>query len=100
MESTKTSRGFLVAILLVVVVGLTALDIYQDHVIKFQRDQLRWLMTHSIIRPDVVATDPAKAAPAAVPGTVKNDAAKAPAANVALVPQSAKPATRAQTAKP
>lgn len=96
MESTKTSRGFLVAILCVVVVGLTALDIYQDHVIRVQRDDLRWLLTHAIIRMDANPADAAKPAPSASP----SNSAKAPAAAVAVVPQSTKPAAPARTAKP
>ena len=100
MESTKTSRGFLIAILLLVVAGLTALDIYQDHVINKQRYELRWLMTHSIIRPDAAAVDPAKAAPAATQGAAKNDPAKVSAADVAVVPQSTKPAAGPRAAKP
>lgn len=86
-------------ILLVVVAGLTALDIYQAKVIEQQKYELRWLMTHSIIRPDAIAADAQKAAPANQ-GATKNGAAKAPAANVAVVPQSAKPAAPAPAAKP
>ncbi|HXZ18775.1 MAG TPA: hypothetical protein VEG63_02440 [Candidatus Acidoferrales bacterium] len=96
MESTKTSRGFLVAILCVVVVGLTALDIYQDRVIERQRFELRWLLTHAIIRADAAPADAAKPAPSASP----SNAAKVPAADVAVVPQSSEPAAPAHTAKP
>ncbi len=96
MESTKTSRGFLVAILLVVVVGLTALDIYQDRVIQKQRYELRWLVTHATIHVDANSADAAKTAPSASP----SNAAKAPAADVAVLPQSSKPAATAHTAKP
>ena len=95
MESTKTSRGFLVAILLVTVVGLTALDIYQDHVIRRQQFELRWLMTHTVFKAElpVPASDGSKSA---VPAA----ADKAPAASVAVVPQSSKPAAPAPSAKP
>lgn len=94
MESTKTSRGFLVAILVGTVVVMTALDIYQDRVIAQQRFELRWLMTHSVIRPDV----PMDAVAKATIGSAAADAAKAAPASVAVVPPSAKPA--APTAKP
>jgi hypothetical protein len=99
MESTKSSRGFLLAVLLVAVVGLTALDIYQDLIIRRQRDDLRWLMTHSVIRLDAPVPDASKPAPAAQPAP-KNDSAKASPANVALIPPSAKPAAPAPASKP
>jgi Tfp pilus assembly protein PilE len=84
MESTKTSRGFLVAVLLVAVCALTALNIYQDHVIKSQRYELRWLMTHSVIRPETIAADLARNSQGKGPQT--------PPASVAQLPPAAKPA--------
>jgi len=99
MESTKTSRGALVAILVVTVAGLVALDIYQDRIIERQRNELRWLMTHSIIRPDAVAADAAKSAPSQQ-GAAKNDSPKTPAADVAVVPPSSRPAAPAPASKP
>jgi len=98
MESTKTSRGFLVAILVVAVVGLTALDVYQDRVIAQQRYELNWLKTHSVINLDAIAADIRAAKAAQNPA--KNDAPKPPAADVAVVPQSSKPAAPAPAAKP
>jgi hypothetical protein len=98
MESTKTSRGFLVAILVVVVVGLTALDIYQDHVIAHQRYELNWLKTHSIISLDAIAADVRAAQNAK--GAANGQAPKTPPPSVAAVPQSTKPAASAPTAKP
>jgi len=95
MESTKTSRGLLVAILLVTVVALTALDIFQDRVIERQRVELRWLITHTVIRPDV----PVDAAAKSAVGAAAADAAKGSASSVAVAAQSAKPAAPA-TAKP
>jgi len=52
MESTKKSSATLIAFLLAVVVGLTALNMYQDKVIAKQRFELQWLMTHAVIKMD------------------------------------------------
>ena len=103
MESTKSSRGFLVAILFVALLGVTALDIYQDKVIAKQRYELNWLKTHSIISLDAIAADVrAEQAAKAAQGGAKNNAPRPPAADVAVVPQTSKPAPAAPpaTAKP
>jgi len=94
MESTKSSRGLVIAILLLAVLALTAQNIWQDHLIQRQRYELRWLLTHSTIRPDVPAA--AKSAP----GAPAANHAQAPGASVAEVPPSSKPAAPASTAKP
>ena len=68
MESTQKSRAFLIVFLIAAVAGLTALDMYQDRVIEKQKYELRWLMTHAVIKTElpVPANDaPAKTAPAA-----------------------------------
>jgi hypothetical protein len=97
MESTKTSRSVVVAVLVLLVSGLTALNIYQDHVIAKQRFELHWLLTHSTIRPDILAAEAAKKAPAASTPNRGN----APAASVAEVSPSSKPAAPARpVAKP
>jgi len=96
MQSTKSSRSFVIAILVVVVLALTAQNIWQDHLIQVQRYELRWLLTHSTIRPDAPASAAAHTAPGAPPAAH----AQAPAASVADVPQSSKPAAPASTAKP
>ena len=85
----------MLAILMLVVVGMTALNIYQDHVIHRQQYELRWLLTHSVIRPDV----PASAAANNVPGAVQGSQSKAPTATVAAVPPSSKPSAPAPSAK-
>jgi hypothetical protein len=97
MQSTRTSRGVLIAILALAVTGLTALNIYQDHIIAKQRYELGWLMTHSTIRMDLIAADLAKNGhPAAqVKGPNGTPAIEA------QVPSTAKPATvAAPAAKP
>ncbi|HUJ41948.1 MAG TPA: hypothetical protein VLW54_15505 [Candidatus Acidoferrales bacterium] len=96
MQSTKSSRGFLLALLMVVVLGLTALNIYQDQIIHRQQYELRWLLTHSTIRPDV----PAPAAAKNVPGAPAASHAQTPAPSVAEVPPASKPVPSAPTAKP
>jgi len=96
MESTKSSRGLVIAILIVVVLALTAQNVWQDRVIQQQRYELRWLLTHSTIRPDV----PAPAAAKSAPGAPAANHAQAPGASVAEVPPSSKPAAPASTAKP
>lgn len=87
----------MVAILLLVVTGLTALDIYQDRVIAKQQFELHWLLTHSVIRPDLVAADAAKNAQ----GADQGKGLQAPPASVAQLPPAAKPASPARpVAKP
>jgi hypothetical protein len=84
MESTKQSRGFVVAALLAAVVALAALNVYQDHIINRQRYELRWLLTHSTIRPDAVRSDAAASA--------QNKNQQAPPTSVAQIPPATKPA--------
>jgi cytoskeletal protein RodZ len=93
MESTRTSRGFVVAVLLVAVVALTALNVFQDHVINVQRYELRWLLTHSTIRPDTIRSDAAASA--------QNKNQQTPTTSVAQIPPATKPASpSASAAKP
>jgi len=93
MESTRTSRGFVVALLSVVVLALAALNVYQDHVINRQRYELRWLMTHSTIRPDAPTAN--------VPASAQNKNQQAPPTSVAQLPPANKPASpSASAAKP
>lgn len=72
------------------------MDIYQDHVIQRQRYEMRWLLAHATIHLDANPADVAKPAPSASP----SNATKAPAADVAVLPQSSKPAAPAPAAKP
>lgn len=99
MESTKNSRVTLIAFLLAVVVGLTALNIYQDKVIEKQRYELQWLMTHATINVEL-PKDLKGAKPAPTPSGTKPDqkpdASSAPAAAQAA----AAVAPNAATAKP
>ena len=97
MESTKKSRGLVVVVLVLVVTGLTALNVYQDHIIAKQRYELSWLMTHSTIRPDLIAADIAKSGKAAAQAKSPQTATT----SVAEVPPSSKPAAPAHpVAKP
>ncbi len=90
MQSTKTSKGILLASLLVFVVGLTSINIYQDRVIQKQRFELRWLMAHSTIRPETIVADLAREGKL----PQKSGAVQTPAANVAPAPSSAPPAAQ------
>ncbi len=94
MESTKNSKGVVIAILVLVVMGLTALDVYQDRIIAKQRFEMTWLLTHATIRPDLIAADVAKNAQ----GAAMVNRAQAPAASVAQVPPTTKPAAPARPA--
>jgi hypothetical protein len=94
MESTKTSKGILIAALLVFGVGLTSIDIYQDHVIQKQRFELQWLVAHATIRPETIVADLEKAGKL----PVKSGAAQAPAATVASAHTSAPPAAQVSPA--
>jgi len=84
MENAKKPNYFLVVFLLLTVLGITAINIYQDRVIEKQRYELRWLLTHSTIRPDVDAALAAK-----VVASAKASTGQTQAANVAAVPSSA-----------
>jgi hypothetical protein len=98
MESTKKSSALLIAFLLAVVVGLTALNLFQDKVIEQQRYELHWLVTHSTIRmelPPAKGTQPGQA-PASAKPDQKSGAPPAPAATEAA----AAVAPNATTAKP
>jgi len=48
---------FIVTFLLVTVLALTGMNMYQEHVIQKQRFELRWLLAHSVIRPETIAAD-------------------------------------------
>ena len=73
----KKPNAFLVVFLLLTIVALVAIDMYQDRVIQRQRYELRWLMTHSIIRPDAPASGINSQKPAPKPeGTQSSAAAK------------------------
>jgi hypothetical protein len=97
MESSKNSRVTLIAFLLAVVVGLTALNIYQDKVIDKQRYELQWLIAHATINVEMPAQGKdAKSgpAPAGMKSDAKQDAVPAPAQAAAAV------TPNAPTAKP
>ncbi len=86
MENEKKSSALLIGFLVVVIIGLTALDIYQDRVITIQRDDLRWLMTHATIRTELPAPAkgaPATSAPAATPSDQKPATPRAAATEAA-----------------
>jgi hypothetical protein len=85
MESTKKSHLFLIVFLLLTVVGITAIDIYQDRVIEKQRYELKWLLAHSTIRPETILADVAKGGQ----GASKTDRVQAQAASVTPAPSSA-----------
>ena len=89
----------LIAFLLAVVVGLTALNLYQDKVIEKQRYELQWLLTHSTIKMELskpAKGEPQSPAPAATKPDQKANAAPAPAATEAA----AAVAPNAASAKP
>lgn len=91
----------LIAFLLAVVVGLTALNLYQDKVIEKQRYELQWLMTHATIRMEAPQPKPGAGAqptpaPAAMKSEQKPNATPAPVATEAA----AAVAPNAATAKP
>ncbi|HKM90278.1 MAG TPA: hypothetical protein VJX29_06665 [Candidatus Acidoferrales bacterium] len=90
MQSTKTSKGILLALLLVFVVGLTSVNIYQDRVIQKQRFELQWLVTHATIRPETIVADLAKEGKL----PKKSGAVQAPAANVVPAASPAPPAAQ------
>jgi len=48
---------FIVTFLFVAVLALTGMNMYQQHVIQKQRFELRWLLAHSVIRPETIAAD-------------------------------------------
>ena len=87
MESTKRSSATLVAFLLAVVVGLTALNMYQDKVIEKQRYELQWLLTHATIKMELPPAKgaPNTPAPANTKPELKPDSAPAPAQAAAAV---------------
>jgi len=94
--AAQKPNAFLTVFLLLTIVGLVAIDIYQDRVIQKQRYELRWLITHSIIRPDTIAADDQPQQPAAQPG-----GAPPSSANVAPAPVPPKaPQSAPQAAKP
>ena len=66
----------LIAFLLAVIVGLTALNMYQDKVIEKQRYELQWLLTHSIIKMDGPPAQNGAQTPA--PAGMKQDQKQAP----------------------
>jgi len=90
--------------LLVAVLGLTALDIFQDRVIEKQLYELRWLTAHSTIRPDTIVADlkkegkiPADAKLSSAPPQSNSQAPSAsstPAVKSASAPASAPPAAQ------
>lgn len=89
--NAKKPNAFLIVFLLLTVLGLVAIDIYQDRVIQKQRYEIRWLMTHGTFRPDpVVASDAKAQQPAAKP-----ESAQAQASNVAPAQSPAKSAQQA-----
>jgi len=94
MESTKASKGILIALLLVFGVGLTSIDIYQDHVIQKQRFELQWLVAHATIRPETILADLKK--DGKLPA--KSVAGQAQAATVAPASSSAPPAAQVSPA--
>jgi hypothetical protein len=57
VETSKKPSVFLAVVLGLAVLALTALDIYQDKVIRQQQFELRWLVTHSTIRPETILAD-------------------------------------------
>jgi len=85
MENAKKPNYFLVVFLLLTVLGITAINIYQDRVIEKQRYELRWLLTHSTIRPDV---DVALAAKNVADAKASAATGQTQAANVASAPSS------------
>jgi hypothetical protein len=60
MENEKKFSAFLVPFLVFAVVGLTALDIYQNRIIERQRYEMRWLVTHAKITGDINANAPSQ----------------------------------------
>lgn len=101
MESTKTSKGILIASLLVFGVGLTSIDLYQDHVIQKQRYELQWLVAHATIRPETIVADlkkegkiPANAALSSPSKSQAPAASSTPADKPAAAAASAPPAAQ------
>jgi uncharacterized membrane protein len=85
MENEKKPNHFLIVFLLLTIVGITAIDIYQDRVIEKQRYELKWLLAHSQIIPETILADAAKAAQ----GKPSSNGVQTQAANVAPVPSPA-----------
>ena len=71
-------------------VGLTSIDIYQDHVIQKQRFELQWLVAHATIRPEMIVADLKKAGKL----PAKSAAGQPQAATVAPASSSVPPAAQ------
>ena len=84
----------MLVLLLVFAVGLTSVNIYQDHVIQKQRFELQWLVAHATIRPETIVADLAKAGKL----PPKSGAVQASAANVSPAATSAPPAAQVSPA--
>jgi hypothetical protein len=94
-ESAKKPNTFIVALLLVAVLGLSALNIYQDHVIASQRVELHWMMEHGTFRYDAAAPPGVKA-----PASAPQPGAQGQASGATLAPVAEKTPAQPAPTKP
>jgi len=96
--------GFLVVFLLVAFVGMTALDIYQDIVIRRQSYELKWMLRHGTFHIDpkeALETIPPSALPKMMqpPQGQPSVAPSAPGISSPAAPAANQPATAAPAAR-